>query len=175
MVRAIHPDGTLNKKVNNILFTIKTTWNFLPTSYQMFINIEAQKGIAVVPSLPRVGYHMELASQLTHARYRGYGPHACYSDRQMSTYDGIHDLNVDTCHVPYVVPSENGGRCNCKWISMYDRYVLIFTLQSEESVHRVHGSTVVLISITPPCFKLVSSYLSRIFSIQNTQTSLFLT
>jgi hypothetical protein len=45
---------------------------------------------------------------------------------------------------------------------------------SEESMHRVIGSTVVLISIPPPSFKSVSLSLSRVSSVlKTTQTSLF--
>jgi beta-galactosidase len=100
------------------LFRITTTWTFRAASYTMDVKVVAQKAIAHLPSLPRIGVHMELANDLNLLQYYGKGPHECYSDRKESAVEGIHQMDIDKCHVQYVVPSENGGRCDVQWLSL---------------------------------------------------------
>lgn len=81
----------------------------------MNIEIVSDAGVDNIFSVPRIGVHMELNSNYTNIIYNGKGPDENYSDRKRANHDGIWNLNVDTNgHSPYVVPSENGGRCDVK-------------------------------------------------------------
>ena len=95
------------------LFLVQTTWTFYATYYTMDVEVVAGTGLpTTLFSLPRIGMHFELPANYTHVQYEGRGPHECYADRKRSNPQGIWDVTVEDCHVPYVVPSENGGRCD---------------------------------------------------------------
>jgi hypothetical protein len=48
----------------------------------------------------------------------GRGPHECYPDRKASAASGRYSSTVDDMHVPYIVPSENGGRADVSWVAL---------------------------------------------------------
>jgi beta-galactosidase len=49
----------------------------------------------------------------------GRGPHECYSDRKASGIVRHHQFrDAKDLHVPYVFPSESGGRCDVRFLSL---------------------------------------------------------
>ncbi|KAL4534529.1 hypothetical protein Ndes2526A_g05420 [Nannochloris sp. 'desiccata'] len=52
-------------------------------------------------------------------RWYGRGPHECYSDRKSGALVQEHRFkNLDELHVPYVYPSESGGRCDTRSLTL---------------------------------------------------------
>jgi beta-galactosidase len=81
-------------------------------------------------SLPRVGIEfgiipccysldgttpLEGIENVFGCRWYGRGPHECYADRKSGALVREHRFeNLDELHVPYVFPSESGGRCETR-------------------------------------------------------------
>jgi beta-galactosidase len=101
------------------LFFVQTTWTFYQEEYTMDVEVTVGKGLpASLLSLPRIGMHFELPASYTTMQYEGRGPNECYADRKASNPPGLWEMTVDEGHVPYVVPSENGGRCDVTSLTM---------------------------------------------------------
>jgi beta-galactosidase len=74
------------------------------------------------PSLPRVGLRMGLpGSAASMLAWYGRGPHECYPDREHSALLRLHTKRVLDMHVPYIFPSENGGRTDVRWVAVVDK------------------------------------------------------
>ena len=73
-----------------------------------------------IPSLPRVGMTLALpydpnSSKVT---YVGRGPFENYPDRKYTANYGYYTTTPQSMHEDtYIVPSENGNRCDCSWVS----------------------------------------------------------
>jgi beta-galactosidase len=59
---------------------------------------------------PRVGIHLELPGELTHADWFGTGPHESYPDSRRAARVGTFSADVDELNVPYSRPQETGHR-----------------------------------------------------------------
>ena len=60
---------------------------------------------ALYRSLPRVGIHMGVASQLGQATWYGLGPHECHWDRKFGALLRRYGPQpVESLHTPYIVP-----------------------------------------------------------------------
>ena len=85
------------------------------------IEVSADCRAMLVP-LPRVGFQLlvnkEFCDEVT---WMGLGPHECYADRKKSAVNALHSSHVGLLHTPYVVPSENGGRCDVQWLNISAR------------------------------------------------------
>ncbi|HVP28793.1 MAG TPA: glycoside hydrolase family 2 TIM barrel-domain containing protein [Myxococcota bacterium] len=68
--------------------------------------------------LPRLGVELLLAPGLERVTWFGRGPHECYPDRKVGAPVGRYVREVDELYVPYVVPQENGGRCDARWVEL---------------------------------------------------------
>ena len=68
--------------------------------------------------IPRVGIQLQLHPRMKDVIWSGCGPHECYSDRKYSTVNAIHQASIDSLHVPYIRPSENGNRCDIDWLQI---------------------------------------------------------
>lgn len=79
------------------------------------------KASKLLPPLPRVGLRMRCSGDLQEVDWFGLGPHECYSDRKASAIFGHHSSNAVDMHVPYIVPSENGGRADVSWLALRQR------------------------------------------------------
>ncbi len=71
-----------------------------------------------LPPLPRVGFRMRCPSDMQTVEWFGRGPHECYPDRKASATLGRYFSSLDSMHVPYIVPSENGGRADVSWLAL---------------------------------------------------------
>ena len=70
--------------------------------------------------LPRVGLQLQLNKTLGACLWRGGGPHECYPDRCASAIKALHLAPTGQLYVPYIVPSENGGRCDVSLLQLWD-------------------------------------------------------
>ena len=75
------------------------------------------------PPFPRVGVRMRCDEHLSSVEWFGRGPHECYPDRKSSAIYGRHASTSHEMHVPYIVPSENGGRSDVSWIALHNQSV----------------------------------------------------
>ncbi|KAL7572135.1 hypothetical protein ACA910_001766 [Epithemia clementina (nom. ined.)] len=74
--------------------------------------------LAKLPSLPRVGVCMSLLPELFAVNYYGRGPEENYPDRKSSSEMGLYETTPENMgYLKYIVPSENGSRSDCEWIS----------------------------------------------------------
>ena len=79
-------------------------------------NVIPQKQLYNIPSLPRVGVSLELQSCFRCVEYYGRGPHENYPDRKVSAAIGVYHTTPSKMGYDYIVPSENGNRCDCRWV-----------------------------------------------------------
>jgi len=73
-----------------------------------------------LPTLPRVGLTLDVAGEFAQAIWYGRGPHENYPDRLHSAFLGRWTSAVDDLAVPYIHPSENGGRGDVRWWALTD-------------------------------------------------------
>jgi len=73
-----------------------------------------------IPSLPRVGMMAILDSSMYNMMYYGRGPVENYPDRKAGTEVGVYTSTAKDNEFNYIVPSENGSKSNCRWVSFFD-------------------------------------------------------
>ncbi len=74
-----------------------------------------------MPPLPRVGLELALDPELDQLHWLGLGPHENYPDRLASARLGRWQSDVDALQVPYIFPSENGGRGDVRQLSLINQ------------------------------------------------------
>lgn len=72
----------------------------------------------VLPEMLRIGMQCEGSKSLTQATYYGRGPWENYSDRAASAMVSIYNSKVSDMGFDYVVPQENGNRCDVRWLAL---------------------------------------------------------
>lgn len=83
----------------------------------IFLDVSIQK-VASLPPLARVGLSMTCSDELQGIEWFGRGKHECYSDRKASAFVDRYSSTVEELHVPYIFPSENGGRSDVRWLTL---------------------------------------------------------
>ncbi|KAJ3676245.1 hypothetical protein LUZ60_003657 [Juncus effusus] len=105
-----------NPNSNSTLITIDSTYSIHKSGDIILkYNINPNSNL---PPLPRVGITFNTNKELTNITYYGKGPFECYPDRKSSAHVNIYNQNVREMHTPYIVPSENGGRADVRWIGL---------------------------------------------------------
>ncbi len=66
----------------------------------------------------RIGLQCESSNTLSKIKYYGRGPWENYSDRIASAMVSVYDMTPEQMAFEYVVPQENGNRCDVRWIAM---------------------------------------------------------
>jgi beta-galactosidase len=69
----------------------------------------------LLPSIPRIGYTFCINRKFKNITYLGRGPEENYPDRKSGSMTGIWSSKKSLGY-DYIVPSENGNRCNCSWL-----------------------------------------------------------
>ncbi|MGG7867317.1 beta-galactosidase [Klebsiella aerogenes] len=69
---------------------------------------------ATLPPLARVGLRFQVAEQYAEVSWLGLGPHENYPDRKSSACFSRWQQPLREMSTPYIFPSENGLRCDCK-------------------------------------------------------------
>jgi beta-galactosidase len=102
----------------------------IQSRWQMTIdnNGQMETDIGVTPSpslppLPRVGVVCQLNCAAREVAWLGLGPHENYPDRRTSARFSQWRLSLEQMHTPYIFPSENGLRCNTRWITLDDWHI----------------------------------------------------
>lgn len=81
-------------------------------------HLEPHSILRHIPSVPRVGMHLQLARSLFNIQYFGRGPDENYPDRKSGCKMGVFATTpVDMAYDGYIVPGENGSRSDCEWIT----------------------------------------------------------
>lgn len=80
-------------------------------------DIRPNVSIRKIPSLPRVGLSFQLNPAFYEIQYYGRGPHENYGDRKAGSQMGLWKTTPAQMGFSYIVPSENGSRSDCEWIS----------------------------------------------------------
>eukprot|EP00300_Choanocystis_sp_HF-7_P030931 c39948_g1_i1.p1 GENE.c39948_g1_i1~~c39948_g1_i1.p1 ORF type:complete len:660 (+),score=140.53 c39948_g1_i1:403-2382(+) len=103
-------------KSKDALFETVTEITFTEVDLRISVRVSAGKRVLQASkrllSLPRVGLKMGLSNHLDTVQWCGLGPHENYSDRCSSSFWGVYKSSVDSMHVPYIAPGENGARCH---------------------------------------------------------------
>ena len=71
-----------------------------------------------LPVLPRVGMQLGVPAAFDTCDWFGRGPFENYSDRQNGAFVGRFRARVADLAVPYINPSENGGRGDVRWVAL---------------------------------------------------------
>ncbi len=69
-------------------------------------------------SLPRVGLKLAFAEGMEKVKWYGRGPHENYPDRKASAFLGQYESTVSDLFTPYLIPQENGARCDTRWLEL---------------------------------------------------------
>ncbi|MBF0243812.1 MAG: DUF4981 domain-containing protein [Planctomycetes bacterium] len=73
---------------------------------------------AGLPSLARVGVIMETAPGYENLTWFGRGPHENHIDRKAGARVGRYKGSVADQYVPYIMPQENGSKCDVRWFEL---------------------------------------------------------
>jgi len=73
-----------------------------------------------LPSLPRVGYVVDVPGDMDSVTWYGNGPGESYADSDEAVRIGEYERDVETLHTPYVRPQENGNRTGIRWVALTD-------------------------------------------------------
>ncbi len=78
--------------------------------------------LAAGPSvLPRVGFDMKVAADLTEVKYLGCGPFESYVDRKAATRFGLYQTTVKQMYEFYQKPQFCGNRSDVRWAALSDQ------------------------------------------------------
>jgi beta-galactosidase len=94
------------------------TTNALPAPltkglYKSLPRVGIEFGVTPGCYTPIGGRLIDNCEHIFQGLYYGRGPHECYSDRKSGALVGAYHFDdVRELHVPYVFPSESGGRCD---------------------------------------------------------------
>jgi len=70
------------------------------------------------PTLPRIGLLLETAPGFERVTWYGRGPQENHIDRKRGYAVGLYSGRVDDQHVPYLMPQENGSKCEVRWFEL---------------------------------------------------------
>ncbi len=77
--------------------------------------LDVDVDIAVgAPPLARIGIEMPVKLVAEQVSWFGRGPFENYPDRKIGALMGRYDASIDELHTPYIFPSENGLRTDCR-------------------------------------------------------------
>ena len=85
------------------------------------VKVSPDRSLSRITTLPRIGMSMVLYKSLCDIQYLGRGPGENYPDRNSSSDMGIWQTQASKMGYNYIVPSENGNRTGCEWITFTDK------------------------------------------------------
>jgi beta-galactosidase len=97
----------------------QTQWTYtINNSGDVTVHIEVRLN-ENLPPLPRVGVSLAVTKQdTTQVKWLGIGPFENYPDRQSAARFGQYSLHIHDLHTPYIFPTDNGLRCDCKLLEI---------------------------------------------------------
>ncbi|MCR5606149.1 MAG: DUF4981 domain-containing protein, partial [Treponema sp.] len=69
---------------------------------------------------PRAGITFKLPASYKDIKWYGRGPQECYSDRKQGALLGLYEKAIKDLSVPYIVPQQNGDRCDTRYLEFID-------------------------------------------------------
>ncbi len=102
---------------------------------ELLIDIDWTADSPSLPELPRFGMLFTLPKKYCNFRWYGRGPWENYSDRNTSSFIGIHSGNVADMRFRYIRPQESGNHTDVRWAELTDadgRGLLVRGLQPLE-------------------------------------------
>ena len=115
-VRAVHS----SKRKLSPVFRTTTTYAFSSRGLRLDVQVTAGKATWLARSLPRIGLNFAVPDKFDKVVWHGCGPHECYADRKKSAAKAVYTATVEEMHHSYIVPGENGGRCDVDWLTLSD-------------------------------------------------------
>jgi len=113
---------TIETKRQRELFSNKIIYKFCcEGNLRVKVKVKPRKILSSLPSLPRIGVSLMLNKSLYNIKYLGRGPVENYPDRNSGSDLGVWTTSAARMGYDYIVPSENGNRTDCEWISLQDR------------------------------------------------------
>lgn len=79
---------------------------------------------------PRAGLSIRIPAAYKDVTWYGRGPQECYSDRKDGALLALYKKEADSLEVPYIVPQENGSRCDTSYICLEGEGVEPLHIQS---------------------------------------------
>ncbi|MGB1127413.1 MAG: glycoside hydrolase family 2 TIM barrel-domain containing protein [Opitutales bacterium] len=76
------------------------------------------QGFAGMSVLPRIGLKLALSGAFEKVEWVGRGPHENYPDRKSSAFLGNYESTVTDLFTPYLIPQENGARCDVRRVTL---------------------------------------------------------
>lgn len=104
----------------------------LPTGLRIAYQVQIDSSYRV---LSRVGLSFEIDKILSNVIYYGYGEGENYCDRMESARLGLYETTIQKMHVPFIPPSENGGREGCRYIKLLDEQGKGIMIKSRAPFH----------------------------------------
>ncbi|WP_027727815.1 glycoside hydrolase family 2 TIM barrel-domain containing protein [Treponema sp. C6A8] len=80
---------------------------------------------------PRAGLAVKIPAGYKTVNWYGRGPQECYSDRKDGAMLGLYTKKACELEVPYIVPQENGSRCDTRYLCLEGEGVKPLHIQSE--------------------------------------------
>ncbi|WOO42791.1 glycoside hydrolase family 2 TIM barrel-domain containing protein [Rubellicoccus peritrichatus] len=96
------------------------TWSYrviLETPNRIRLKAQIKTGPGV-RDIPRAGMIFELAPGFENLIWKGLGPWENYPDRKTACWQAVHESTVTEQYIPYVMPQENGLKCETEWLEL---------------------------------------------------------
>ncbi len=98
------------------------------------VQADYQPGAAVIPLIPRFGFHMALRSVGRQIEWLGRGPHENYSDRKVGAPIGRYQLPLEQFAFNYLRPQDNANREDVRWVRFSDDQKRSLTLHAADTL-----------------------------------------
>lgn len=102
---------------NIVLMTVDSRFQVCDDVLDVSYSVRPSQFLHNLLSLPRIGFTFLLGPEYYHVSYFGRGGHENYPDRKASAQFGVWNSSPAEMHANYIVPGENGNRCDCRWVS----------------------------------------------------------
>ena len=100
------------------LMDINTSWT-VTSDGRISVHMDVTRNMEF-PELPRFGLRLFLPESMQNAVYYGIGPLESYPDKHRASWHGLFAAPVRDLHEDYIRPQENGSRCGCDYVTLYD-------------------------------------------------------
>ena len=106
---------------NDPAIDIKTDYTFYGNGEVVVdcnVSFRKENAMYSLRTLPCVGVRFSAPAEFGELSFFGRGPHENYWDRKRSAMTGTWKSTVNDQFIPYIFPSENGGKADCQWVAL---------------------------------------------------------
>ena len=97
--------------------TLQTSWT---PEGRLHVVLDYQPPRTSMPLMPKFGVRLRLRPQYNKVTWYGRGPFENYPDRKSAALIGRYESMVADLQPNYVVPQDNGNRCDLRWLMLTD-------------------------------------------------------